>query len=126
MEKGIKPFESADDDLYTYPFDNARIAARLKARKMRDSVALLSPLEYILHAKATNKNTESNGIKITRGSSNRNVLLVELHPSLNSQNALDFDQSAECLWLLHYCCILHCSSNGTISAFFTPSPFCEH
>ena len=43
MEKGIKPFESADDDLYTYPFDNARIAARLKARKMRDSVALLSP-----------------------------------------------------------------------------------
>lgn len=53
------------------------------------------------------------------------VALQSVSP-FNRQDALHFGQGAECIWVLHDCCILYSTVNSALSASHPPASARKH
>ena len=61
----------------------------------------------------------------TRSRGLQRVALPSVSP-FNRQDALHFGQGAECIWILHDCCILYRTVNSALSACHPPASASQH
>ena len=73
-------------------------------------IKITPPIQYGI-------NTRSRGLQ--------RVALQTISP-FNQQDALHFGQGAECIWVLHYCCILYRIVDSTLSASHPPASARQH